>query len=101
MAASIQVKGLRELQRASRAAGKATRTAVRGALADAGGPVRARAEQLAQSEIPTAGPKWSRMKIGVTMRSVYVAPAARRAGGSPRPNFGRLLLTRAMLPAVE
>jgi hypothetical protein len=41
------------------------------------------------------------MKVGSTVRSVYIAPAARRAGGSPRPNFGGLLMRKAMIPAVE
>lgn len=41
------------------------------------------------------------MKVGSTVNTVYVAPAARRAGGSPRPNYGGLLMRRAMLPAVD
>lgn len=69
-------------------------------MKDAGGPVRDQAEHLAQTDI-RAGAKWSRMKIGVTMRSVYIAPAGRRSGGSPRPNFAGVLMRKAMLPAVE
>jgi hypothetical protein len=100
-AAEIQIKGLRELQRASKAAGAATHREVRKALGDAAGPVRERAEQLAQSQIRNVGAKWSRMRIGVTVRSVYVAPAARRSGGSPRPNMGGLLLSKSMMPALD
>ena len=42
------------------------------------------------------------MRVGITGTSlVYLAPASRRKGGSPRPNLGRLLLGKAMEPAVE
>lgn len=101
MPATIQVMGLREFQRACSKAEKATRTEVRSALREAGAPVREHAEHLAQTQIRNAGMRWSRMKIGSTTSMVYVAPAARRAGGSPRPNFGGLLMKRALLPAVD
>ncbi len=40
------------------------------------------------------------MRIGATTTKVYVASAARRSGGSPRPNFGTRLMVRSMLPAL-
>jgi hypothetical protein len=99
--AGIEVKGLREMQKAARIAGKTTNKEVQKALRDAGGPVADRAESLARSEIRNATLPWSRMKVGSTVKSVYITPAARRSGGSPRPNYGVLLLERAMNPAVE
>jgi hypothetical protein len=74
---------------------------VREALREAGGPVRDHAQSLAQSRIRNATPRWTRMKVGSTMSTVYVAPSARRAGGSPRPNYGGLLMRKAMIPAVD
>jgi hypothetical protein len=99
-AGTIRIEGLKELRKASKAAGKATDKLVREALKQAGEPVRVRAELLAQMDVQ-AGAKWSRMKTGTTTRTVYIAPAAKRAGGSPRPNFGGLLMRKAMAPALE
>lgn len=98
-AATIRVEGLRGLQRAAKAAGKETAREVTRALKESAGPVQATAERLAVDI--GAGPRWSRMRIGATTTKVYVAPAARRRGGSPRPNFGGRLLGRAMMPALE
>ena len=75
--------------------------AVRNELKAAAEPVRATAQRLASVQISNIGPVWSGMKLGTTMRGVYVAPSSRRGGGSPRPTLGRLLLSRAMLPAVD
>jgi hypothetical protein len=41
------------------------------------------------------------MRIGVTQRLVYVAPKTRRTVGSPRANFGGLLLNRSLQPALD
>jgi hypothetical protein len=98
--AGLKVTGLREFQRACRSAEKATRTEVTKALRDVGGPVRDEAEQLAQSQIRNVGARWSGMKVGSSVRSVYIRPSARRAGGSPRPNLGGLLM-RQMIAAAE
>jgi hypothetical protein len=102
MAASstVKVKGLREMQRAAKAAGKETSREVRKALRDAAVPVQQTALRLAATDA-RAGTKWSRMRIGVSARKVYVAPAARRTVGTARPNFGGRLLGRAMMPALE
>jgi hypothetical protein len=99
-ASSVKVKGLREMQRAAKAAGKETSSEVRKALRDAAVPVQQTAQRLAATDA-RAGTKWSRMRIGVSARKVYVAPAARRTVGAPRPNFGGRLLGRAMMPALE
>jgi len=63
-------------------------------------PVRARAEQRVPSNISNVGGKWSRIKSGVTGATAYIAPAARRSGGSPRANLGRLLF-REMSEALD
>jgi hypothetical protein len=97
----VRVKGLRELDRAFAKLDKNLKKDLRNELKLAGEPVRAKAESLAFSEISHIGPVWGRMKIGVTTKHVYVAPRARRAGGSSRPNLGRLLMAEAMEPALE
>lgn len=97
----LRVKGLAELQRALKKADKGTAKAVRKSLEEAGEKVKDTAEQLASTQITNIGEKWSGMRVGVRTREVYVAPRARRSGGSPRPNLGRLLMKEALLPAVD
>jgi hypothetical protein len=45
-------------------------------------------------------PRWAEQRIGVTARTVYIVPRAKRRGGSGRPNLKGLLLGRAMEPAL-
>jgi len=100
---AIHVEGLRELALAFKAADRAEAIELRKAEREAAEPVRADAERLAEQNIPRIGIPWSRMRIGVTATSVYVAPKIRR-GRNPnlkRPNLARLLLGRAMEPALE
>lgn len=96
----VKVEGLREFQRACNKAPKDARKEMRKRLKAVGEPVRAEAERLAAGGISNIGPRWSRMKTGRTASGVYVAPRARRGGGTPRPNLAPLLLTRAMIPAL-
>jgi hypothetical protein len=100
---AISVKGLRELNSAFGKISADLRYELRGVLAEAGEPVRTRAESLAQSEIRNIGDHWSRMRLGVTTSLVYVAPMSRRRRGakSARPNLAPLLMDRAMQPALE
>jgi hypothetical protein len=100
-AARIEVQGIRELNRAFADISKEVKTQMRKELAEAAEPARAQAEALAAGHIRNITPAWSRMRLGLVVRGVYLAPAARRRGGSPRPNLGGLLLERSMLPAVE
>lgn len=102
--AAVNVKGLRELRRllaaTNRAADKDLRVGLR-ALAE---PIRADAEGLASSSIPRVGPNWSRMRVGVTQKLVYVAPRERGTRGRTarsRPRFADLLEQRAMTPALQ
>lgn len=102
-AATVRIRGLRDLNRAFKAADKSLRTHWRLEQRSIGEPVAATAEQLAIGRIPNLAqsPSWGLMKVGVTQRVVYVAPRGRRKGGSPRPNFGALLMERAMAPALQ
>ncbi len=101
MAGTVRVKGLRELDRALNAYNKDVKKDMRKELRVVAEPVRALAEQMAVGNIGNIGSVWSRMKLGVTSRVVYVAPRARNKGGSPRSNLGALLMEQAMQPALD
>lgn len=99
----IRLEGFRELSRAFALADKVLSAELRSGLRDAAEPVRSDAELLAVSRIPRIGIAWSRMRVGVTRTSVYVAPRQRgaRGGAGKRPNLAALLLGRSMEPALE
>lgn len=101
--ATVRIRGLRELNRAFKVADKSLHTRWRLEQRSIGEPVAATAQQLAIGRIPSLAqsPSWGLMKVGVTQRVVYVAPKGKRKGGSPRPNFGQLLMERAMAPALQ
>lgn len=97
MPPAVILKGQRELVKAFNAAGKATRKELRDELRAVAEPVRADAERLAVEAIPTIGPRWYRMRTGVTQKLVYIAPRERGTkgrGDDPRrrPNFADLLI---------
>lgn len=99
---AIRVEGLRELNRAFARADRVLNAELKDGLRDAADPVRADAEALAVSGIPRIGLPWSRMRVGVTQKLVYVAPKERgRKRGRRRPNLAGLLTERAMVPALE
>lgn len=103
---TLRVEGLRELQRAFSVADKKLAKELQSRLRDVAEPVRADAERLAVQEIRNIGIPWSRMRVGVTRASVYVAPVERGVkgrgrGGRRRPNLADLLMTRAMSPALD
>ena len=100
---TVHVEGLAQLDRAFKQADAKLHRELRGSLERAAEPVRADAERLAAAGIRRIGLPWSQMRIGVTARSVYVAPKHRGARGRTRkrPNLAVLLLGRAMLPALE
>jgi hypothetical protein len=100
-AGAIRVDGLRELQRACAASEREVRLGVRAKLREAAEPVKEEAERLGPQEISNLGPAWARMRVGVTTSVVYVAPASRRRGGSPRRNLGGLLMNRVLQPALD
>lgn len=102
----IRVEGLGSLQRAFSVADKGLSRKLRESLKDAAEPVRADAESSAVSSIRNIGIPWSRMRVGITRSSVYVAPQQRGRRSRSiirgrRPNLKPLLLDRAMEPALE
>lgn len=97
----VVISGLRETTSALRKIDRKLPKLVTDELKKAAEPVGPKAEELAHSRIRKITDRWAGMRIGATGRQVYVVPAARRAGGSPRPNLGQLLLDEAMGPAVE
>lgn len=101
--AEVNVRGLRELNRAFTLAGKEAVKVKNAALRDVAEPIRMDAQSLAATSIPRIGPRWSRMRTGVTRVAVYVAPRSRGARGGPkrRPRFADLMEQRAMRPALE
>lgn len=103
VAGTLAVAGLAELQRAFKAAENQLDTEFATGAKQVAEPVRVDAERLAVAGIPRIGVPWSRMRVGVTTRSVYVAPEKRgsRIPQRRRPNLADLLLGRAMEPALQ
>ena len=104
----IVFAGFRELNLAYKGAERDVRLRWRANLREVAEPVRQDAERLAMSSIRRmpGSPKWSRMRVGISQRVVYIAPRARGFKGrgrhpSKRPNLGDLLMNRAMQPALE
>lgn len=100
---AIRIRGLRELNRDFKKISKDLGKELRSELKEAAEPVRSTAEKLALGRIRNMprSPHWAGMRVGVTAKSVYVVPQARRRGGSGRANLATLLLERAMDPALE
>lgn len=103
----VRIEGLRELERAFKLYGRGLEKGLREAMEAASEPVRQDAQTLARQTLkPPVNVDWSLMRVGVTRRTAYVAPAQRGRRGRLRPNAGRpnvrdLLLGRAMEPALE
>lgn len=100
----IVVEGLHELQASLTHADRSLRLGVRKGLRQVAEPVQRGAEELAQANISRIGPRWSRMRVGITRDLVYVAPRQRGTRGrrpSSRPNLAPLLMERAMQPALD
>ena len=97
------MEGFRELSRAFAAADKTLEREFKASLKEAAEPVRSDAERLATVEISRIGLRWSQMRIGVTRRSVYVAPKRRgtKIDKARRPNLAKKLADEAMVPALD
>ncbi len=103
--AGVRVKGYTELMRAFKDVDKGVRLGLRALLRGVAEPVRADAERLATERIHNlhTGDPWSRMRVGVTTKVVYVAPKQRGGKGfgpQKRRDFGTLLMDEAMEPAL-
>ena len=103
MEGAIKIKGLTDLNRVLRVAEKDVRVGIRAELRHTAEPVRADAEQLATARISNIGINWSRMKVGVTQSSVYVAPRQRgtKTRRRKRPNLAVRMMNEAMQPALD
>jgi hypothetical protein len=107
--AGAVVEGYQDLQRALKRADRDIRLGMRKELREVAGPVQATAERNAVDRIRNIGVEWPRMRIGITQKSVYVAPAQRGVGSratpgqrtKKRPNLAPLLMDRAMQPALD
>lgn len=99
---AVQVRNLAVVQRALALTEAGMRRELKGELKSIGEPIRRDAEAFALAAIPTIGPKWQRMRVGLTLKSVYVVPASKGRGGkSKRPNLGARLLEEALERALE
>jgi hypothetical protein len=103
--ATVEVRGLRELELLARSKGREASRELNRGLRSVAEPIRRDAEQLAATNITRIGPKWSKMRVGVTQRLVYVAPRERGVKGrgdlpKRRPKFADLMQARAMQPAL-
>jgi len=100
---TLRVDELADLNRAFRLADRTLARELRGGLRDAAEPVRLDAERLATARISRIGVPWSRMRVGVTTHTVYVAPRQRgtRFAQRKRSNIAGLLIERAMVPALR
>lgn len=101
----VRVEGLRQLSKAFKAADATLHKELKAALRQVAEPVKVDAEILAAERIRRIGFPWSRMRVGITQSSVYVAPQergrrSRNNRAIRRPNLKPLLLDRAMEPAL-
>jgi len=102
------VENLGEVLRALKTVERDVRLGVRKELRQAAEPIRADAAELTDTRIRNMyrSPRWSRMRVGVTQRVVYVAPRQRGVKSQPRqqlkrPNLADLMTTRAMQPSLD
>ncbi len=82
--AAVNVKGLKELNRALKFADKETREGIQHAFRQLAVPVQLEAQRLAVTEISglrrtnlKSGGEWGLMRIGINQKLVYVAPKKR------------------------
>lgn len=102
---AVDVEGLSGLQQAFALAGREVKGEMTGVLKGLAEPVRVTAQGLALEEIPRMTMEWSRMRTGIGVGSVYVAPVKRGVNSRKdnrfrRPNLFNLLLDRALEPAL-
>lgn len=81
--------------------GKDLQAEVQAELTAIAAPIRDEAQVRALGQ--GYGIEWSRMRVGQTSRSVYVVPVDRgtKVKSMKRPKFARLMLSRAMRPALQ
>lgn len=94
---SVRVKGYRELLRACDRAGKESKKEVRGSLRAAGEIVRVDAAERFASVDPRSALGY---RVRVRQTGVGVEQSLRRTTGL-HPEFGRLQMRDALIPALE
>jgi hypothetical protein len=102
---TVVVHGLREIELLAKSKGREASRTLNKELRAVAEPIRSDAERLATSNITRIGPRWGKMRVGVTQRLVYVAPKERGVKGRGdlprrRPRFADLMQARAMQPAL-
>jgi len=100
--AGVRVSGYQELQRAFGKYDKDAKKALAFELRLVADSVRGEAERLASSEISRMTSAWSQMRVGITSKSVYVAPKKRGTKNPAlrRSAFGTQLLDSVLYPAL-
>ena len=100
--AGLRVSGYRELQRAFGEYDKDAKKALASELRLVADSVRGEAERLASSEISRMTEPWAHMRVGITSKSVYVAPKKRGTKNPSlrRSGFGNRLFDSALYPAL-
>lgn len=100
---TLVVENLSGMLRAWDVADRETSRELKQALREAAEPVRRDAQTLAIHTIDNMTVEWSRMRVGVTRRMVYVAPKKRGTNQRHRKrrNLADLLAARAMQPALD
>lgn len=106
MADMLIVENYTNVMRAFAKADRDVRVGWRTELRAVAEPVKRDAQQLATATIPNMprSPRWAAMRTGVTTKVVYVVPrqkGVRGRGPKARPNLSKLMMNRAMAPALE
>lgn len=96
------LSGMDEFQRALKVVDAQAADDFKSVFEDVARPMAVHATGLALSRIPRMTLPWAENRIGVTKREVYIVPRQRgaRIPQRRRPNFGRLLVTRAYDPTA-
>lgn len=87
----IVVRNRAELEKAFLQLRKDVVRGIKPALLEAAEPAKRDAEMLSTENISNIGTRWSRMRVGATVKGVYIAPKTKRSRGSKRPNLAPLL----------
>lgn len=96
------LSGFTEFQRALKIADAQAADDFKSVFEDVARPMAMHATSLALLTIRRMTIPWAENRIGVTTREVYIVPRKRgaRTPQRKRPNFGRLLVTRAYDPTA-
>ena len=94
------VRGRKELEASFIEMRREVLRGIKPALLAAAKPIADDAHGRTLTDIPSITDRWSQYRIGATVRGIYVAPKARRRGGSPRKNLAPML-EREMVAARD